>query len=296
MDINFELYKIFYHAATSVSFSEAAASLYISQSAVSQAIKNLEGKLGVQLFLRQARHLRLSREGELLLTHVNQAYNFIKVAETKIAEMQNLENGEIRIGASDTVCKYFLLPHLEEFSDCYPKITIRFLNRTSPQIIEALRSGVIDFGIVTLPVSAENLEVTELTTVTDIFVAGDKFTSLNKETVTWEELAGYPILLLEKNSATRRNLDLFLKQQGIKMIPEIELENVDLLVEFAKIGLGIAHVLKESVLDDLHQGRLFAVKTPVELPSRSLGLITHKNVPLSLAAKRFIEQLNLDFQ
>jgi DNA-binding transcriptional LysR family regulator len=296
MDINFELYKIFYQAATAASFSEAATKLYISQSAVSQAIKNLEEKLGVQLFLRQTRHLKLTREGELLLTHIEQAYNFIKVAEMKIAEIQNLERGEIRIGASDTVCKYFLLPFLEQFSCCYPKIKIQFLNRTSPQIIEALKNGVIDFGIVTLPVTAENLEVSELTTVTDIFVATDKFAGLNRGNITWEELAGYPILLLEKNSATRRNLDHFLQQQGIEMIPEIELENVDLLVEFAKIGLGIAHVMKECVLDDLSQGRLFAVKTPAELPPRRLGLITHQNVPLSQATRKFIEQLHLGLQ
>lgn len=296
MDINFELYKIFYQAATASSFSEAAVKLYISQSAVSQAIKNLEGKLGVQLFLRQTRHLKLTHEGELLLTHIGQAYNFIKVAETKIAEIQNLESGEIRIGASDTVCKYFLLPYLEQFNSGYPKIKIQFLNRTSPQIIEALKSGAIDFGIVTLPVTDENLAVSELTTVNDIFVASDKFTRLNNRQVTWEELASYPILLLEKNSATRRNLDHFLEQLSIELIPEIELENVDLLVEFAKIGLGIAHVMKECVSEEIHQGRLFAVKTPVELPPRTLGLITYQNVPLSQATKRFIEQLCLGFQ
>jgi DNA-binding transcriptional LysR family regulator len=291
MDINFELYKIFYQAATSASFSEAAGKLYISQSAVSQAIKNLENKLEVQLFLRQTRHLKLTQEGELLLTHIGQAYNFIKVAEAKIVEMQNLETGVIRIGASDTVCKYYLLPYMERFNQHYPKIKIQFLNRTSAQIIDTLKRGGIDFGIVTLPVISENLTVSELVTVTDVFVAANKFAALKGVTVTWAELAHYPLLLLEKNSATRRNLDEFLKRQGIEIIPEIELESVDLLVEFAKIGLGVAHVMKESAQEELKKGRLFIVETQEKLPSRKIGIISNKNIPLSQATKKFITQL-----
>jgi DNA-binding transcriptional LysR family regulator len=291
MDINFELYKIFYQAAISASFSEAAAKLYISQSAVSQAIKNLEDKLGSQLFLRRTRRLKLTREGELLLSHIGQAYNLIKTAENKLSEMQNLESGEIRIGASDTVCKYYLLPYLKRFSQTYPKIKIRFLNRTSPQIIEALKNSLIDFGIVTLPVSNSYLTVAELTQVSDVFIAANKFRTLKGSKISWEELSHYPILLLEKNSSTRRNFDDFIQRQGIKLVPEMELESVDLLVEFAKIGLGIAHVMKESALDDINSNSLFIIKMAKELPKRKLGLVTNKNMPLSEADKRFIEQL-----
>jgi DNA-binding transcriptional LysR family regulator len=291
MDINFELYKIFYQAAISASFSEAAAKLYISQSAVSQAIKNLEDKLGSQLFLRRTRRLKLTREGELLLSHIGQAYNLIKTAENKLSEMQNLESGEIRIGASDTVCKYYLLPYLKRFSQTYPKIKIRFLNRTSPQIIEALKNSLIDFGIVTLPVSNSYLTVAELTQVSDVFIAANKFRTLKGSKISWEELSHYPILLLEKNSSTRRNFDDFIQREGIKLVPEMELESVDLLVEFAKIGLGIAHVMKESALDDINSNSLFIIKMAKELPKRKLGLVTNKNMPLSEADKRFIEQL-----
>ncbi len=291
MDINFDLYKVFYQVATSGSFSEAAAKLFISQSAVSQAIKNLEQRLGSQLFMRQTRHLQLTQEGELLLTHVGQAYNLIKAAETKLSEMQNLETGVIRIGASDTVCRYYLLPYLERYSRNYPKIKIQFLNRTSPQLMEALKEGIIDFTIVTLPISEENVTVQELITVTDVLVSSGRFNALKGRKITWEELALYPILLLEKNSATRRNFDNFLKRQGIRIVPEIELESVELLVEFAKIGLGIAHVVKESVIDSVKEGELFIVATQQVLPQRQLGIITSKNMPLSRAGRKFVEQL-----
>ncbi len=291
MDINFDLYKVFYQAATSSSFSEAAAKLFISQSAVSQAIKNLEQKLGSQLFMRQARHLQLTPEGEILLTHVGQAYNLIKGAETKLSEMQNLETGIIRIGASDTVCRYHLLPYLERFSRDYPKIKIQFLNRTSPQLLGALKEGIIDFAIVTLPISEENLTVEELVTVTDVLVSSSRFSALQGHKITWDELALYPILLLEKNSATRRNFDNFLKRQGIRIVPEIELESVELLVEFAKIGLGIAHVVRESIQESVEKGQLFIVELQQSLPQRQLGMITSKNMPLSRAGQKFVQQL-----
>lgn len=291
MDINFDLYKVFYQVATSGSFSEAAAKLFISQSAVSQAIKNLEQKLGSQLFMRQTRHLQLTPEGEALLSHVGQAYNLIKAAETKLNEMQNLENGIIRIGASDTVCRYYLLPYLEHFSRDYPKIKIQVLNRTSPQLMEALKGGTIDFAIVTLPISEENLMIQELITVTDVLVSSNRFNALQGHKITWEELALYPLLLLEKNSATRRNFDDFLKRQDIRIVPEIELESVELLVEFAKIGLGVAHVVRESILESVEKGQLFIVEMEHPLPQRQLGMITNKNMPLSRASKKFVQQL-----
>lgn len=289
MDINFELYKIFYLTAKNQSFSEAANFLFITQSAVSQAIKNLETKLGVQLFFRKTRHFKLTPEGELLFTHIEQAYNFIKIAEQKVSETQNLDYGEIRIGASDTVCKYHLLPYLKQFNLLYPKIKIQFINRTSGQILEILKKGSLDFGVVTLPVSTKNFTVREFVNVEDIWVAAPKYNFLRDELISITELIKSPLLLLEKSSATRRNLDLFFQEQGVKVIPEIELESVDLLVEFARIGLGIAHVLRESAIESMARGELFEIKPKEQIPKRKLGIASIDNLPLSQAAERFLE-------
>ncbi len=292
MDINFEFYKIFYYAAKDESFSKAAARLFISQSAVSQSIKNLENKLGMQLFFRNTRNLSLTSEGRLLYVHIEQAFNLIKTAENKIAEMQNLASGEIRIGASDTVCKYSLLPFLRIFNQQYPNIKIRVINRTSSQIQTILGNGAIDLGVVTLPLTESfddrNIAIQELFKVQDIFIAAPKFAPLSKKTVEITELAAYPLLMLERTSATRRNLDDFLRQNKITLTPEIELESVDLLVEFAKMGLGVAHVLKESALESIAKKEVFELKIKPGIPSRKLGIITLKKVPVSQAGLKFI--------
>jgi DNA-binding transcriptional LysR family regulator len=291
MDINFELYKIFYHAAKAENFSLAAQRLYITQSAVSQAVKNLETKLGVGLFFRKSRQLKLTPEGELLFTHIEQAYNFIKTAEHKITEIQNLASGEIRIGASDTVCKYYLLPYIEQFTRHYPQIKFQLINRTSARISDVLRQGFIDFGVVTLPLEHPNILTRELVAVTDIWVAAPRFAELKNRRPAMAELAAYPLLLLDQSSATRKNLDRFLLQQAIRIQPEVELESVDLLVEFAKIGRGIAHVLRDSAVAAINRGELFEVAVQEGLPRRWLGSAVMKNVPLSQAAESFLKLL-----
>ncbi|HEY9059789.1 MAG TPA: LysR family transcriptional regulator [Pseudobacteroides sp.] len=291
MDINFELYKIFYHAAKSESFSSASGKLFISQSAVSQSVKSLEGKLGIKLFVRKGKQMVLTSEGSLLLTHVEQAYNFIKTAEHKLFEIQNMDAGEIRIGASDTVCRYHLVPYLEQFNTLYPKIKIHVINRTSSQILNLLKNGIVDFGIVTLPVDSDDVDVREFMSVQDIFVASDKYYELMGKSISFKDLSRYPLLMLEKNSSTRRNMDSFFKEAGVFITPEIELESVDLLVDFAKIGFGIACVLKESAADSLNKNELFEVLTEEDLPIRKLGIISMKSVPLSKASSKFIDSI-----
>lgn len=292
MDINFELYKVFYHAAKTGSFSAAAQKLYISQSAVSQAMKSLEDKIGNKLFVRKSRRLTLTSEGKILFAHVEQAYNLLKTGENKIQGMQNMNLGEISIGVGDTICRFFLVPFLQKFAWEYPNIKIHVINRTSSQILQVLKNGLIDFGIATLPIADKDINIERFREVEDIFVASTaKYGKLKDRYVELKELAGFPLLLLQRHSTTRRNLDSFLSEKGISISPEIELESIDLLVEFARIGLGIAHVLRESAEPLITGGDLFEVRTTEELPKRELGIISMSEIPLSRAAQKLIEML-----
>ncbi len=291
MDINFELYKIFYITAKAGSFSEGARQLYISQSAVSQAIGNLEEKMGSKLFIRKTRSIKLTREGEILRKHVEQAYNFLKTAEGKILEMQNLSLGEIRIGVGDTNCRFFLIPYIKEFIKMYPKIKFKIVNRTSPQIVEVLKNGQIDFGLVTLPVNDPGITIREFKEVEDVFVASNRFADLKNREITTTGLSRLPLLLLQQDSSTRRNLDMTFNQLEVQVTPEIELESVELLVEFARIGLGVAHVLKESAAMLIESGELFTIRTQEAFATRKLGLAAMKDMPLSQAASEFLKLL-----
>lgn len=151
MDINYELYKVFYYVAVSLSFSEASKKLYISQSAVSQSIKVLEKKLDQTLFIRSTKKVQLTPEGEILLRHIEPAVNLIRRGESQIMETNTLGGGQIRIGASDTICRYFLVPYLGRFHREYPKVHIKVTNQTSVKCADLLENGTVDLIFTNYP-------------------------------------------------------------------------------------------------------------------------------------------------
>ncbi len=292
MNINLEYYRVFYHTARAGSISRAAQGLFISQPAVSQSIKQLEEKIGGQLFFRTRKGIRLTGEGEVLFKYIEQAYNFIMTAENKFSEMQNLAYGEIRIGAGDTLSRYYLLPFLEEFHRAYPGIKIQVTNRTTPETIGLLKNGSVDFGIINLPVSGDDqLEIRETITIQDCFVGGEAYRKLSDSAIPLKELVAYPLLLLEKASNTRRYIDSYAKSHNVEILPEIELGSYDLLVQFARIGLGISCVVKDFVAEEFENGGLYEIRLKEEIPPRKIGVITLKDVPLSAAARKFIKLL-----
>jgi len=293
VNIDFELYKVFYFVAKDLSFSEAAAKLFISQSAVSQAIKQLEEKLECKLFNRNPKQVRLTPEGEILYKHVEQAYYFLKTGERSISNIHNLKQGEIRIGATDTICKYYLLPYFKQFMELYPNIKIHVTNRPSPACIELARKGIVDLSVINLPANEQlpHLTVKRIKTLHDVFIAGKNFTALANRKVSLKELAEYPLLLLEKNTHTRHFFEMFTKQNGVNLTPEIELSSVDLLIELTKIGLGISFVVREFIGQELHNNEIFVLDLQEQIPERYLGIVTNDNIPLPIAAQKFIDLL-----
>ncbi|NMA14589.1 MAG: LysR family transcriptional regulator [Clostridia bacterium] len=293
MDINFELYKVFYHVAFSKSFSLAANRLCISQSAVSQSIKSLEEKLGCRIFLRSSKQVKLTPEGEILFKHVEQAFNYIKTGERSIEELYSLKAGVVRIGASDTICKYYLLPYLQEFNRLFPKIKIQITNRTSPRCLEMLKNSSLDVAIVNLPekMPFDNIIAKKTKNIQDVFIAGKTFSFLKNKKISLKELDRYPLLMLEKNTVTRKFFDQFCKNKGVNVIPEIELGSVDLLVEMAQIGLGISFVPMDAIEKSRTEDEIFMLDLKEKIPSRSLGIVTNNSIPVPVGAQKFIDLL-----
>lgn len=289
MLMNMEHYRTFYYAARMGSISKAAEELFITQPAVSRSIKQLENRIGSSLFFRTSKGVRLTREGEILFQYIEQAFNFIDTAEKKINEIQNMEIGEVRIGISDTLCKHYLLPYLDNFNKEYPGIKIRVTNPTTLKIIDLLKKGKIDFGIVNLPVEDEQLVIKKGFALQDCFVAGEKYKHLAENVISVKELENYPVLLLEQESNTRLYIDRYFRENSVEISPDIELGNIDLLVQFAKIGLGISCVIKNFVIGEIENKLLYEIKLKEKIPPRSVGIVHLKDVPFSLTARKFIE-------
>ena len=291
LNISLEYYKVFYNVAKLGSISAAANSLFISQPAVSQAIKHLETELDARLFNRTSKGVRLTPEGEALYNMISQGYDYFLRAENMFRDIHALQAGEIRIGASDMTLQYYLLPYLESFHSKYPNVKIRVTNGPTPETVKALRAGEIDFGIVTTPVISDKwMTVTPVRKIQDCFVAGIKFIGLKGKTLSLAELAKYPLTMLEKKTSSRRYIDNLFVQEGCVVQPEFELATSDLIVQFALRGLGIGYVTQDFAQPYLDRGQLFKLQLADPIARRSMCLITPTQFPMPLAAKRLIEE------
>ncbi|WP_288221803.1 LysR family transcriptional regulator [uncultured Clostridium sp.] len=286
-----DLYRVFCQVAKSRSFSKASKELYMTQPAVSQAVMQLERELDIRLFNRTTKGVSLTNEGSLLFEYINSAINLINAGEEKILEFKDLTVGELKIGVGDTISKYFLLPYLEIFHNKYPNLKFKIINGTTLELCALIKSGEIDISICNLPITDPSLEVIPCGEVRDIFVCGEKYKDLLEKKISLEELVKYPLIFLEPSSNSRKYVEKFMLSNGIKISPEFELGSFDLLLEFAKINLGIACVVKEFSKDYLEKGLLYEVNTLEEIPSRSIGVCHLKSVPLSLASTKFVEIL-----
>lgn len=284
---NLELYRVFRAVAEEGSFSAAAKALYISQPAVSQAIKQLETNLSVLLFVRRAKGVTLTSEGEMLFSYVKNALSLLETGEQKLNDMKQLLFGELRIGAGDTVSQHFLLPYLERFHNRYPGIRLRVINRTSGELAQRLRQGTLDVALLNLPEKETGLSFFPILSLEDVFVAGSKFQFLEGREVTWAALNQYPLIMLEQAASSRRHVDRAFLQKGLVLTPEIELGAHDLLISFARIGLGIACVTRQYLSQEDTEG-LFTLQLEEPIPGRILGLAWPEKITPSFVASEFI--------
>ena len=287
IDINYELYKVFYHVASTLNFSEASKRLFISQSAVSQSIKTLERKLDQTLFIRSTKKVQLTPEGEILMRHIEPAMNLIQKGETQLLDAAST-GGQIRIGASDTICRYFLIPYLERFHKAFPGAHIKVINQTSMKCAELLQNGLVDLIVVNYPnnhlgASAAAIRIKKFC---DVFIAGSTFSELKGQTLSFAQLLRYPILMLDKNSTTNEFLHQVFQQHQLDLVPEIELTSNDLLIDLARIGLGIAFVPDYCISRKGEE--IFQIRTREALPERELAIAYNEHIPLSRASMEFL--------
>lgn len=290
--MNLELYKAFYYVAKYGSISKASEYLYITQPAVSRAIKQLEDALGCSLFFRTPKGAKLAQEGEILYKYIEQAFNFIEMGEKKINDVKNLLCGEIKIGVSDTLCKYYLVSYLKLFKMLYPQIKIHVICPTTPGIINLLKAGKIDFGIINLPYEDEQLAFKNILEVQDCFVTGKKYKHLSFSMQPLQEIVKCPLILLEKDSNSRLYIDQYFADHSISVVPDYQLGNIDLLIHFAKNDFGIACVIRNFIADELDTLGLYEIKPIEKIPPRNVGVSWLKDVPLSAAAKELIKHLD----
>ena len=294
MNIDFELYRIFYTVANHKNITKASFELNISQPAISKSIKNLEEQLGGNLFVRTKRGVILTEEGREFYNYIKQAIEYISNAENKFTELINLETGCIRIGIGSTLTREFLLPYLEEFHKLYPKIDIEIVTNMSSELFPKLRNGLIDIIILNLNDKnyGKDINIIKCREITDCFVVNDTYSYLLDKEISIRELNKYPLILQSKGANTREFLDDFAKKNDTILKPNIELASYSLVVDFAKIGLGIGYATKDYIKKELENKELYEIKLKEKIPSRYIGIATSNNHLPNFSTKKLIEIIN----
>lgn len=292
-EIDIELYKVFYTVAKAGNITKAADSLYISQPAVTMNIKKLEDLLGTTLFIRTKRGVFLTEEGKVLYEYVANAMENIKLGENRLTSLKNLDSGTIRIGIGTTLTKYFLVPFLQTFHENYPNIQIHIDTGITQDILKKLEDGKLDLAIIagdSKKCSNFNIEYSQ-----DIqynFFGNEKFKELSKKDISLNELNDYPLLLQHPYSNSRKILNSFTEKNNIVLKSNMELSSYSLVIEFAKIGLGLGFVAEDFVKDEVKNKELYKINIKPKFPKHKILILTKKDYLPSFSTKKLIGIIN----
>ena len=273
MEQNLSQYRIFYEVAKSGNISRAARELYISQPAISKAIGKLEDSLGTVLFSRNSRGVQLTEEGAVLFEHIRKAFEELSLGEQELKRFREFHMGHISIGVSNTLCRFIMLDYLKGFIERYPHVKITIESQSSTHTLTMLEQQRIDIGLVAEPKTQKNLRFIPVTDIQDIFVATPSYLE-NLRLREGDDADVFQVgnvMLLDRENITRRYIDDYMNVNHIVANNLLEVTTMDLLIEFARIGLGIACVIREFVEDDLLSGNLVQVKTDAQIHKRTVG-------------------------
>lgn len=297
---NLSLYHIFNAVAEAGNISKAAKELYISQPAISKAITKLEQNLDIKLFARNSRGVTLTEAGSLLYEQTYAAFKHLKRAEDSIKKNKELGTGHIKIGVSTTLCKFILLPYLEKFIHRHPHIRITIHCQSTYDTLALLHAGKIDIGLVGEPSRTETLHFKLVKTIEDVFACTPSYLkNLEKRNpnALRKPLDYANIMLLNKYNISRRHIDEYLRDNEI-FIDQIasgrilEISSMDLLIEFAKVGLGIACVIKEFIETEIKDGVLVTIPLKNPIKQRNVGFVYLKDRFHNEALDTFIDFFN----
>ena len=286
MEQNLSQYKIFYEV------SKAAKELYISQPAISKAIGKLEDSLGLSLFTRSSRGVQLTSEGEILFEHAREAFEALERGEQELRRIQEFDIGHLRIGVSNTLCKYILLPYLKTFIDQYPHMKVTIESQSTVQTLNRLEQQKIDLGLVAEPSLRKDLSFIPVMDIQDIFVSTRAYLEnlYLREGPDTNIFETGNIMLLDENNMTRHHVDEYMAENAIFPHQILEVTTMDLLIEFAKIGLGVACVIRELVQKELDTGVLVEIPLQNSISRRTIGFAYHPSNQ-AMALKTFLEFL-----
>ena len=290
MEQHLSQYRIFYEVARCGNISRAAKELYISQPAISKAIGKLEESLGTRLFLRNSRGVQLTPEGNVLFQHVAAAFDSLSRGEKELKRIHDFHIGNLKIGVSNTLCRFIMVSYLKNFIEQYPHIKISIDSQSTTHTLDMLEQQKIDLGLVAEPRTSKGLVFLPVMDIEDIFAASPSYLEnfRLREGDQADVFQSGNVMLLDRTNITRHYMDEYMALNQIEANNLLEVTTMDLLIEFVRIGLGVGSVIKEFIKDDLETGKLVQLKLDVPIHKRTVGFAYYPN-RTSKALETFID-------
>lgn len=275
---NLSLYHIFYIVGKTGNISRAAKELYISQPAVSRAVQKLESNLSVPLFKRNSRGVALTPEGEILFQKIEKAFSLVSEGEEIILSSRSQAVPHLRLGTSSTLCRYVLLSHLKPYISSHPQVRVNISCQSTYQTLQLLDEEKLDLGLIGRPGKLHGYYYQPLMRINDTFVATKQYLKTQQELYPAESIyRTATFMMLDEKNITRQTIDTQLKEHRIELNHILEATSMDLLIQFATIGLGIAGVVRQFVEKELRDGTLVEVPAGFSFPDREIGFVCRKN-------------------
>ena len=288
MYVDWEYYKIFYYVAKYQNFTKAARVLGNNQPNITHSMNRLESQLNCVLFIRSNRGVTLTPEGEMLYSRIASAAVQIQDAEEELSASATLEHGAICISATETALNIYLSEKLRAFHTEYPGIRLRISNHSTPQALQAVKNGEVDFAIISTPAEVEpGLKLVELKSFYEVLVGGRTFTALASQSLTLKELSNYPLISLSDESMTRSFYRQFFLDHDAVLRPD----TTDQMLTLVKSELGLAFVPEPMAKDLLARGELVQLHLQEIIPTRSICLVYDHHRPLNTAARKFQQMM-----
>ncbi len=290
LNCNLEYYKAFYYTGIYQSMSKAADALYLTQPAISSSVRKLEGYLECKLFQRTSRGLVLTEEGRILHDHISRAFTIMKQGEQKVRAVSDYMRGSLVLGASETPLCSFLIPCIESFKKDYPDVHISVNGHTTPELIDALKNGLLDMAFilssVKLPASFDAIPLMEFE---DVFVAKTEYAKKLSQPCSLKSLSAEHLISLKKGTDFRDSLNDYFIKNGEIFTPDYSVENISMILPLVSSNLGIGILPRVYVKEELEKEILSEIKVEPPLPKRTLYLARNKAFPTTTLGQIFIK-------
>ncbi len=286
MNISYDYYKVFYYVARYKNITQAAKALLNNQPNITRTIKLLENMLGCTLFVRSNRGVSLTPEGEKLYLHISAAFKHIQAGEEELSLKKGLQSGQLSISVTEIALHCLMLPVLKKFRKTYPKVRIQLSNNSTPQAINALKSGLSDIAVITSYAAVDKSLVWKpVKTFRDTAVSSRCFPELSGRKITLEELSRYPIITTGKETNSYEFFSDFFLKHGLDFDPEIEASTTDLILPMVRNDLGIGFVPMDFIENDSNSKDLIVLDLAEPIPERTVYIVKNPKYSLNAASK-----------